>query len=105
MKAVVYEKQGCVRLTDVPMPRILEPRDAIVKVMRASICSSDLHIRNGGVPRAKTGVVLGHEFVGEGRRNGFRRKKGFRRRPRRGQCREFLRGLLFLPQGIRQQLR
>ena len=65
MKAVVYEKQGCVRLTDVPMPKILEPRDAIVRVMRASICSSDLHIRNGGVPRAKTGVVLGHEFVGE----------------------------------------
>jgi len=33
--------------------------------MRASICSSDLHIRNGAVPRARTGVVLGHEFVGE----------------------------------------
>ena len=65
MKAVVYEKQGCVRLSDVPMPKLLEPRDAIVKVMRASICSSDLHIRNGGVPRAKAGVVLGHEFAGE----------------------------------------
>ena len=65
MKAVVYEKKGTVRLTDVPMPKILEPRDAIVKVMRASICSSDLHIRNGGVPRAKEGVVLGHEFAGE----------------------------------------
>jgi len=65
MKAVVYEKQGCVRLSDVPMPKILEPRDAIVRVMRASICSSDLHIRNGAVPRARTGVVLGHEFVGE----------------------------------------
>ncbi|HRX58258.1 MAG TPA: alcohol dehydrogenase catalytic domain-containing protein, partial [Eubacteriales bacterium] len=65
MKAVVYEKPGCVRLTDVPMPKILDPRDAIVKVTRASICSSDLHIRNGAVPRAKQGVVLGHEFVGE----------------------------------------
>lgn len=65
MKAVVYEKKGLVCLKDVPMPKILEPRDAIVKVMRASICSSDLHIRNGGVPRAREGVVLGHEFAGE----------------------------------------
>ncbi len=65
MKAVVYERKGVVRLVEKPMPKILEPRDAIVKVMRASICSSDLHIRNGGVPRAKEGVVLGHEFAGE----------------------------------------
>ena len=65
MKAVIYEKKGVVRLVDKPMPTILEPRDVIVKVMRASICSSDLHIRNGGVPRAKEGVVLGHEFAGE----------------------------------------
>lgn len=65
MKAVVYEKKGLVCLKDVPMPKILEPRDVIVKVMRASICSSDLHIRNGGVPRAREGVVLGHEFAGE----------------------------------------
>ena len=65
MKAVVYEKPGCVCLTDVPEPKILDARDAIVRVTRASICSSDLHIRNGGVARAHTGVVLGHEFVGE----------------------------------------
>ena len=65
MKAVVYEKKGTVRLVEKPVPTIVEPRDAIVKVMRASICSSDLHIRNGGVPRAKEGVVLGHEFAGE----------------------------------------
>ena len=65
MKAVIYEKKGMVRLAEKPMPQIIEPRDAIVKVVRASICSSDLHIRNGGVPRAKEGVVLGHEFAGE----------------------------------------
>ena len=65
MKAVVYEKKGTVRLVEKPVPTIVEPRDAIVKVIRASICSSDLHIRNGGVPRAKEGVVLGHEFAGE----------------------------------------
>ena len=65
MKAVIYEKKGTVRLVEKPMPQIQEPRDAIVKVVRASICSSDLHIRNGGVPRAKEGVVVGHEFAGE----------------------------------------
>ncbi len=65
MKAVIYEKKGMVRLVERPMPTIQEQRDAIIKVMRASICSSDLHIRNGGVPRAKEGVVLGHEFAGE----------------------------------------
>ena len=65
MKAVIYEKKGTVRLVDKPMPAIQEPRDVIVKVMRASICSSDLHIRNGGVARAKEGVVVGHEFAGE----------------------------------------
>ena len=65
MKAVIYEKKGTVRLVEKPIPTLQEPRDAIVKVMRASICSSDLHIRNGGVARAKEGVVLGHEFAGE----------------------------------------
>ena len=65
MKAVIYERKGVVRLVDKPIPQIQEPRDVIVKVMRASICSSDLHIRNGGVSRARDGVVLGHEFVGE----------------------------------------
>lgn len=65
MKAVIYEQKGTVRLIDKPMPKIQEPRDVIVKVMRASICSSDLHIRNGGVARAKEGVVVGHEFAGE----------------------------------------
>lgn len=65
MKAVIYEQKGTVRLVDKPVPKIQEPRDVIVKVMRASICSSDLHIRNGGVARAKEGVVVGHEFAGE----------------------------------------
>ncbi len=65
MKAVIYEKPGRVRLGDVPEPGIRDARDAIVRVTRASICSSDLHIRNGGVARARAGVVLGHEFVGE----------------------------------------
>lgn len=47
------------------MPRLQEPGDAIVSVALSSICASDLHIRNGAVPRARPGVILGHEFVGE----------------------------------------
>ena len=65
MKAVVYRGHGKIELTDCPMPKILEPRDAIVRVTRSSICSSDLHIVHGTVPRAKEDIVLGHEFVGE----------------------------------------
>ena len=65
MKAVVYKGNGQIALEDRPMPVIQEPRDAIVKVTRSSICSSDLHIKHGTVPRAKENTVLGHEFVGE----------------------------------------
>lgn len=65
MKALVWKEKGKVELCDRPMPKLQDPRDAIVRVTRASICSSDLHIIHGTVPRAKEGVVLGHEFVGE----------------------------------------
>ena len=41
------------------------PQTAIVRVTRSTICTSDLHIRNGAVPRAREGVILGHEFAGE----------------------------------------
>lgn len=65
MKALVWKEKGKVELCARPMPKLQDPRDAIVRVTRASICSSDLHIIHGTVPRAKEGVVLGHEFVGE----------------------------------------
>ena len=65
MKAVVYRGHETIELVDHPMPKILEPRDALVRVTRSTICSSDLHIVHGTVPRAKTDIVLGHEFVGE----------------------------------------
>lgn len=65
MKALVWKEKGKVELCDRPMPKLQDPRDAIVRVTRASICSSDLHIIHGTVPRAKEGIVLGHEFVGE----------------------------------------
>lgn len=47
------------------MPEIKHPQDAIVKVTMSSICTSDLHIIKGFVPRANEDIVLGHEFVGE----------------------------------------
>ena len=65
MKAVVYRGKGQVALEDRPMPVIKDERDAIVKVTLSTICSSDLHIKHGTVPRAKENTVLGHEFVGE----------------------------------------
>ena len=47
-----------------PKPILLHERDAIVKVTLASICSSDLHIKHGSVPRAAPGITVGHEMVG-----------------------------------------
>lgn len=64
MKALVWNNSG-IELTERPRPVIKEDRDAIVKVTYSSICTSDLHIKNGFVPKAKNGIILGHEFVGE----------------------------------------
>lgn len=64
MKALTYIEQGTFALLDKPKPQILNPRDAIVRVTLSSICSSDLHIKHGSVPRAVPGVTVGHEMVG-----------------------------------------
>lgn len=64
MKAYTYIKKGVFALTDKPKPTILEPTDAIVRTTLSSICSSDLHIKHGSVPRAVLGITLGHEMVG-----------------------------------------
>lgn len=64
MKAVVYKGNGQIALEERPMPVLLDDRDAIVKVTLTTICSSDIHIRHGAVPRAVQGTILGHEFVG-----------------------------------------
>lgn len=65
MKAAVWQEKGRVVLEDRPVPTIQEQTDAIVRVTRSSICSSDLHIIHGTVPRARENVILGHEFTGE----------------------------------------
>lgn len=64
MRAVVYQEKGKVALEERPVPQLIKPTDAIVKVTLAAICSSDLHIKHGAVPRARPGTILGHEIVG-----------------------------------------
>ena len=64
MKAYTYIEKGCFELLDKPKPELLDPKDAIVKVTMSSICSSDLHIKHGSIPRAVPGITVGHEMVG-----------------------------------------
>ena len=64
MKAVVYKGNEKPVIEERKEPEILDPKDAVVKVTLAAICSSDLHILHGAVPRAEKDVILGHEFVG-----------------------------------------
>jgi threonine dehydrogenase-like Zn-dependent dehydrogenase len=65
MKAVCWQGIGKVGVEHVPEPRILNSRDAIVRVTRAAICGSDVHLYDGYVPSMMRGDILGHEFMGE----------------------------------------
>jgi threonine dehydrogenase-like Zn-dependent dehydrogenase len=65
MKANCWMGTRSVQVEDVPDPKILNPRDAIVRITSTAICGSDLHLYNGFVPSMKRGDVLGHEFMGE----------------------------------------
>ena len=65
MKGLVCHKDGAIELLDMPFPKLEEDTDAIVRVTLSTICTSDLHIMHGAVPRAVPEKVLGHEFVGE----------------------------------------
>ena len=64
MLSVVYRGKGDFALLEKPMPKLVDEKDAIVRVTLSSICSSDLHIKHGSVPRAVPGTTVGHEFVG-----------------------------------------
>lgn len=64
MLTYTYLEKGKFELIEKPKPILLHERDAIVKVTLASICSSDLHIKHGSVPRAVPGITVGHEMVG-----------------------------------------
>ena len=64
MRALVYQGPGKKALEDRPRPDVTAPTDAIVKLMRTTICGSDLHILKGDVPACQPGRILGHEGVG-----------------------------------------
>ena len=64
MKAYTYIEKGRFKMLDKPKPEILDQKDALVRVTMSSICSSDLHIKHGSVPRAVPGITVGHEMVG-----------------------------------------
>ncbi|MBB6612691.1 glutathione-dependent formaldehyde dehydrogenase [Pontibacter sp. Tf4] len=65
MLAMNYRGPKRVRIDQKPMPEILHPEDAIVRVTRSCICGSDLHLYNGNVPDTRVGTTFGHEFTGE----------------------------------------
>src|SRR5687767_7885740 len=65
MKANCWFGKNDMRVVDVPEPKILNPRDAIVRVTSTAICGSDLHLYNGFVPTMEKGDIIGHEFMGE----------------------------------------
>lgn len=64
MLAYTYKEQGKFVLEEKAKPEIVDAQDAIVRVTLASICSSDIHIKHGAVPRAVPGITVGHEMVG-----------------------------------------
>ena len=64
MLTYTYKSKGVFGFQEKPKPEILHERDAIVKVTLASVCSSDIHIKHGSVPRAVEGITVGHEMVG-----------------------------------------
>lgn len=65
MKALCWHGANDVRVETVNDPKILNPRDAIIRITSTAICGSDLHIYDGYIPTMKSGDILGHEFMGE----------------------------------------
>jgi len=65
MKALCYNGVGDLRTERVPDPTILNPKDAIIRVIYSSVCGSDLHLLNGYIPAMREGDIIGHEFMGE----------------------------------------
>jgi threonine dehydrogenase-like Zn-dependent dehydrogenase len=65
MRATCWYGKNDVRVEQVPDPKILNRRDAIIKVTSTAICGSDLHLYNGYMPMMQKGDIIGHEFMGE----------------------------------------
>src|SRR5579884_276830 len=64
MQAVVFHGAGDIRLDDVPEPKILDDRDAILQLTASAICGTDLHFIRGSMPPLERGTILGHEGIG-----------------------------------------
>ena len=64
MKAYTYVKPGLASFVDVDKPVIRKPTDAIVRIVKTTICGTDLHIIKGDVPACQSGTILGHEGIG-----------------------------------------
>ncbi len=64
MKALTYIGRGRFEVTEKAKPVVVDPKDAVVRVTLSSICTSDLHIKHGSVPKAVAGITVGHEMVG-----------------------------------------
>jgi threonine dehydrogenase-like Zn-dependent dehydrogenase len=65
MRALCWYGTNDVRVSRVPDPKILNPRDAVIKITLTAICGSDLHLLDGFIPTMQRGDILGHEFMGE----------------------------------------
>jgi threonine dehydrogenase-like Zn-dependent dehydrogenase len=65
VKANCWMGRNKVEVQNVPDPRPLNARDAIVRITSTAICGSDLHLYDGFIPTMKKGDILGHEFMGE----------------------------------------
>ena len=65
MKALCWQGKNSVSVENVPDPKILNPRDAIIKITSTAICGSDLHLYDGYIPTMQKGDILGHENMGE----------------------------------------
>src|SRR5438045_8330673 len=65
MKALCWRGKKDVAVENVPDPKIINPRDAVVKITTTAICGSDLHLYDAYIPTLMPGDILGHEFMGE----------------------------------------
>ncbi|MDP2010296.1 MAG: zinc-dependent alcohol dehydrogenase [Phenylobacterium sp.] len=65
MRALTWHGKHDVRMETVPDPKIVNPRDAIIKITSTAICGSDLHLYDSYIPGMHSGDILGHEFMGE----------------------------------------
>ena len=104
MLAYTYVERGKFELQEKQKPALQDDRDAIIRVTLASICTSDLHIKHGSVPRAVPGVTVGHEMVGVVEAVGPAVAAVKPGEQSGGKCRDVLRRMLFLQAWLCKQL-